>query len=304
MKLSSLFKKGSVALGAILLLLLTGMPLTYAQDAASLQAHHTSLREKLARNQFQRPLHLESRESSGYLGGSVYAEVDTPFDAAGPALQKLANWCDILILHQNVKQCLTSTTKSGDMLTVNLGRKHEQHVSHSYPVKFHYTVLVARSDYMRVMLHAEKGPMSTKDYRILLEAIPIDGKRSFMHLTYSYSYGTAAKLAMKGYLATIGNDKVGFTVSKRMSNGNVVYVDGMRGVVERNTMRYYLAIDAFLGSRLVPAAMQTEKRLNDWYTGSERYSRQLHELDRAEYLTMKRKEIHRQRTSQSVPASL
>ena len=65
-------------------------------------------------------------------------------------------------------------------------------------------------------------------------------------------------------------------------------------MVERNTMRYYLAIEAYLDALATPAPLRLDKRLNDWYASTERYPLQLHELDRNEYLTMKHKEIRRQ----------
>jgi len=103
---------------------------------------------------------------------------------------------------------------------------------------------------------------------------------------------------MQGYLATVGREKVGFTVVGRQSDGRPVYVDNVRGVVERNAMRYYLAIDAYLGSLVAPQAERQERRLVEWFDGTERYPRQLHELERDEYLAMKRGEIQRQRTAQ------
>jgi len=68
----------------------------------------------------------------------------------------------------------------------------------------------------------------------------------------------------------------------------------MRGVVERNTMRYYLAIEAFLGALSAPPQAQLEKRLHDWFAAVERYPRQLHEMDEGAYLDMKRRETRRQ----------
>lgn len=67
-------------------------------------------------------------------------------------------------------------------------------------------------------------------------------------------------------------------------------------------MRYYLAIEAFLGALSVApdqpnspnlSNARLEKALQDWFTGIERYPRQLHELQRHEYLDMKRKEYLR-----------
>jgi hypothetical protein len=68
----------------------------------------------------------------------------------------------------------------------------------------------------------------------------------------------------------------------------------MRGVVERNTMRYYLAIEAYLGALSLPPAQQFERRLADWHAGIERYPRQLHELTLGEYLDLKRAQALRQ----------
>jgi hypothetical protein len=72
----------------------------------------------------------------------------------------------------------------------------------------------------------------------------------------------------------------------------------MRGMVERNAMRYYLAVEAFLGALAVPEPERTEKRLHDWFDSTQVYARQLRELDRNEYLQMKRVEVVRQQASQ------
>jgi hypothetical protein len=118
-----------------------------------------------------------------------------------------------------------------------------------------------------------------------------------MHLSYSYGYGFAGRLAMQGYLATAGADKVGFTVTGKDGNGQPIYIGGMRGAIERNAMRYYLAIDAYLASRRAPPDQQMEKRIQTWFDATERYSRQLHEMDRATYVAMKRGEYERQQAS-------
>ncbi|MHB1592278.1 MAG: hypothetical protein ACYCTW_12225, partial [Sulfuricella sp.] len=65
---------------------------------------------------------------------------------------------------------------------------------------------------------------------------------------------------------------------------------GVRGVVERNTMRYYLAIDAYLAALTTPPKDQLEKRLQHWYNATDQYARQLHEVERDDYFKMKRKE--------------
>ena len=273
-----------------LLTAVLGLPAS-AQDAASLKARHLELREKLADNHFQRPLYLESTQTSGDLRGDVFAIVDQPFIAVLPALQGIDRWCEILILHLNVKMCTAAPQSPTTVLRLNVGRKLDQSIDDAYRVDFDYKLTAASPSFLRVQLNADSGPLSTKNYRIVLEAIPIDDRHSFLHMAYSYAYGFAARLAMEGYLGTVGRDKVGFSVGGQ-KDGKPVYVGNVRGVLERNTMRYYLAIDAYLNA---PQPHQAEKRLNDWFTSVERYPLQLHELDRNEYLEMKHREVQRQR---------
>jgi hypothetical protein len=74
----------------------------------------------------------------------------------------------------------------------------------------------------------------------------------------------------------------------------VKYIQGVRGVIERNTMRYYLAIDAYLAALNTPAENQVDKRFQNWYDSTRIYSRQLYEVEKEDYLAMKRKEYERQ----------
>jgi hypothetical protein len=264
----------------------------FAQDAATLRARHAALQEKFANNQFGRPLVLESTQTSGDLKGDVYAVVDHPFPMVQQALQSAEHWCDILILHLNVKRCRAG---SGTAKTINLsvGRKFDQPIEDAYSLNFTYRVAAATPDYLQVQLSADEGPMSTKNYRIQVEAVPVDAKRSVIHMSYAYGYGFAAKVAMQTYLSTIGSAKVGFTILER-KDGKPVYQAGVLGLLERNTMRYYLAIDAYLSAYSLPAGEQFEKRIREWYASTERYAQQLHEMEQNEYLDMKRKEMRRQ----------
>lgn len=279
-----------------MLCMLASTPLAHAQDAASLKARYASLREQLVSNQFHRPLYLESIESSNEVKGDIYALIEQPYAVAGPALRSMDHWCDILILHLNVKSCQASSQPAGDTLSLKVGRKFDRPLADAYLFEFLYTVIAATPDYLRVVLAAEAGPLGTSRYRIVLGLGALDAQRSFLHLSYAYAYGTAARAAMQSYLVTIGRTKVGFSIVGSRPNGQPIYTGGMRGVVERNTMRYYLAIEAYLGALSAPAPERLEKRLRDWHAGVERYPAQLHELELGEYLDMKRKEIQRQQT--------
>ncbi|GAB3379129.1 phospholipase D-like domain-containing protein [Azotobacter armeniacus] len=267
------------------------MPLACAQDAVALKARHAALRAQLTSNSFQRPLHIESSQTAGTLKGDIYARFEQPYAVLGPTLQDIAHWCDILILHPYVKRCRTA---AGDTLSLDIGRNFEQLLADAYPFAFRYRVVVAAPDYLHLALGAETGPLGTSRYRMVLEVVALDAQRSFLHMSYSYAYGLAARVAVRGYLATAGRDKVGFSIVGRKADGQPIHVGGMRAIVERNTMRYYLAIEAFLGALSTPSAEQHERRLELWHAGARRYPLQLQEPERDVYLEMKRKEILRQ----------
>jgi hypothetical protein len=273
------------------------MPAFAGGPGETLRARHAALAPELARNAYGRPLHIQSAQTSGDLKGEVYAVVDHPYATLDRELRGPAQWCDILILHLNVKQCRAAGNAPNSTLAVSIGKKHDQPLGDAHRVDFDYQLASATPDYLKIMLNAKQGPLGTRDYRIVVEAIPLDTGRSFIHMSYAYGYGFAARLAMQGYLGTLGSGKVGFSVVDRRPDGQPVYVDNVRGVVERNTMRYYLAIDAYLASLAASPAERQERRLREWFAATERYARQLHELELQEYLAMKRKEILRQQTA-------
>ena len=177
---------------------------------------------------------------------------------------------------------------------MSIGKKYDQPLDEAYRVTFDYRVAAQAPNYLQVRLNADKGPLSTRNYRIVLEAIPLENGRTFIHLSYSYSYGIAARVAMQGYLSTLGRDKVGFSITGQGDSGKPVYVGGLRGVAERNTMRYYLAVEAYLGALAAPPTERLEKRLRDWFALTERHPLQLHEMALDDYLVMKRRELQRQ----------
>jgi len=265
---------------------------TDTSAATILSAKYESLRDTLRHNQFQRPLTIESIESANNIKGDVYARIDHPYSTVNTALKVPANWCDILILHQNTKYCKASPGLRGTDLKMMIGKKISQPLASAYEVNLAYKVLASNPNYLAVQLITDEGPMGTKNYHILLEAIPLPNNQTFLHFTYSYDYGFSSGIALKTYLATIGSRKVGFT-SESSGHGTPAYVGGIRGMVERNTLRYYLAIDSYLGALSVAPEKQLNKRLQDWYTATEHYSRQLHEINKGAYLTMKQAEINR-----------
>lgn len=256
-------------------------------DAGSLRARYTELRDQMRGNPYGRQMHIDSAESSNSLQGDVYAVLEHPFQDVKEALQDPNAWCDIMLLPFNTKAC----EARGGHLSVRIARRPTQPADQAYRIDFGFNNVAANANYLQTRLNAGQGPFGTRDYRIDVEAVPLDGGRTFMHMSYSYGFGGAGRFAMQAYLATAGASKVGFT-----SNG-------VRGAVERNAMRYYLAIDSYLDTMNLPDPQRVERRINHWFSSTERYPRQLHEMDRATYVSMKRAEYERPMTA-SAPAPI
>jgi len=219
-----------------------------AASAATLHARYAASQARLGRNQFQRPLVLDSNETPSAVAGDIHALVNFPFETAATALGTPADWCDILLLHLNTKSCRVSGTGPGTILTVWTGIKYDQPLAEASRVDFAFRVGARSAGYLRVELHADTGPMGTRDYRITLEAIPLESGQTFIHLAFSNAYGSLGRLAMQAYFATAARDRIGFTVLDRLPDGRLRHVGGLRGAVERNVMRYYLAIESYLGA--------------------------------------------------------
>lgn len=267
-------------------------------NAAALLEKHAALAVQLTQNQYRRPLFLESSESANTVSGNAYAVLDSPFSTVSATFKSPSRWCEVLILHLNTKYCRASgADTSPSKMAVSIGTKNPQPLKAAFSLEFAYRVAAASPNYLAVQLNADKGPMSTSNYRLELQAVPLPEGKTFMYLRYSYGYGMAGRLAMQAYLATLGRGKVGFTQINPEKKSD--YVGGMRGTIERNTMRYYLAIEAYLASLSRPPAQQLDARLQYWFDATEEYPQQLHELDRPSYLTMKKSEYRRQQTSSS-----
>lgn len=266
-------------------------------SATALLDKHASLTSQLASNAFGRPLALESVQTSNRVTGNAYAVLDAPFSLVSSSLKNPKRLCDLIILHINTKYCRPTTDTSPSVLMVNFGKKNAQALGDTFALEFAMTTNVATASFLQVQLNAEQGPLGTSNYGIELAAVPLpdsNGTKTFLHLRYSYGFGLAGRMAMQAYLATAGSSKVGFTQISQ--NGQKSYVGGMRGAVERNTMRYYLAIDAYLHAMTAPQAEQQNARLEKWFDSTEQYPVQLHETDKASYLAMKKDEIKRQQS--------
>jgi hypothetical protein len=279
---------GRRTLGALLLLAgaHTGVHAADAVGADALRQRYEAASAEMAKSDFGRPMILQSSDTDSRVRGEVLALLDQPLPAVQKALQDPARWCEIMLLTPSISRC-EAQHGSPAHLAVRLSRKFDQPPDKGAAARFAFHPQASNERYTAVELDAEKGPIGTSDYRIEVEALALDERRSVLRMAYSYRYGLKASLATKAYLATKGGDKVGFT---RVDGQGDARVGGMRGSVERNAMRYYLAIEANVAQSAAntpaPAARLTAS-LDRWLDAISQYPRQLAEPDPAAYRRVK-----------------
>jgi len=262
-------------------------------DAARLLDKRTELLPQLQAKTFGEPLHLISNESGGRMSADVYADMALPFARVATVLGSAESVCRVLFLHLNVRSCQATRGAQGDVLMLSAGPKQGATAGTVYSMAYTMRVEASTAEHLRVVLVAATGPLSTSDYRIVFEATPLEGQRTFLHFAYGYNFGRLARMAMGVYLATAGRTKIGFTVVGTGKDGRPQYVQGERGSVERNVMRNYLALQAYASVATGAAPEQTEARLRAWFALTERHAAQLHELALDEYMREKHADLSR-----------
>lgn len=257
-------------------------PLHIAHEALINKYH--KVEKELLKSSLAIPFSIESSVSKTASRVDIYGTFKYPFDIVKNELLVPANWCEVLFPNINVRACTYKKLNDTWLLNIYNVDKLFEPLDDAYQLNFEYRVSELQARYFDISLTAHKGPFHTKDHEFGLEAIPLDEGSTFIHLRYSYGYSSLAYLLMKLF----GGSRIGFSVTGADGNGNPVYVDGLRGSVERNVVCYYLALLAYLDTRKVPTEQRFEKRISQWYDLAGRYKKQLIEMEKEEYLTYKR----------------
>ncbi|HEY6125840.1 MAG TPA: hypothetical protein VIV63_14410 [Steroidobacteraceae bacterium] len=253
------------------------------------------MRGQLENSSIQRGLLVESNESNSAPRGDAYAVIQYPYATVAAAFAKAENWCESMILHLNVQYCRANVDEGEPRLSAAVGKNINQPLDDTHQISFSYEVKASTADFFGVELVAADGPLGTSDYRIALELVALPDDRTFMHIQYSYTQGALARYASGVYFSTTGRDKVGFTWIQDEGDAPEL-VRGTRGALERNTMRYYLAFDAYLRSLNMPEPQRFERSLEIWFADTERFARQLREIKHDDYIAMKRDQYLRQQS--------
>jgi hypothetical protein len=285
---------------SIVALLLTALGLAAAAQASTatesgrtqLLAAYRLLGPRLQQGTGGAPLTVQTSSRDGLLLGDAYAILDHPYGKVSEALRDGRNWCEILPLHLNVKACTSQTLGSGTRLTVYAGRKTYQPPGQARALHYTYRVLSLDGEYFNATLAADEAAANSPP--MALEAVPLNATQTLMHARYASQTPLWLRIATDSYFATVGARKVGFSSTGTGQYGTPVYIGGLHGAVERNTLRYYLALETYLSTERAPETGRYDLRLNRWFDLTERNPEQLHEMSKADYLRAKRKERRQQ----------
>ena len=254
-----------------------------------LSSYYHELQEAAKHGPFGLPLQVRTEERQNLVSAEVHGIIDHPIEAFGAAVAEPASWCDFIPLNLNIKACTIQRNAQEALLTLYIGGKGYLSPEAASQQPYRFLVRERQPKYVAVSLSALQGLLGTKAHQLEFEAASVDG-RTVVALRSSYEQSAVSKLATAIYLATVGRDKVGFSRERVGPDGQASFVRGAQGMIERNLMRYYLVLKAFLDTQALPDSGRFEARISTFYDLMERYPAQLHEMERAEYLDVKRRE--------------
>jgi hypothetical protein len=288
----------SVATALVLtvgLIVVTASPLPAEHPARSIAGLSPSIQKELDASPFGIPLLVSSEEGQGRLSGEVLGVLERPFEEVTGLLSQACSWCDIGLLHLNTKAC--GCVPGG--VTLYAGRKHYQEPGQAERIDYRFSRTLG-DGHLAVVLESEGGPLGTTAYSIVAEASPLDTGRTLLRFRYGHGYGIRARVAMQAYLATLGSGKQGLSTEGVDAQGKPVPTSGMKGVIERNALRYYYAVQAVLETRHLPEERRMADAARAWFELTQRHP-QLWELSMEEYLGNKTREIENSRSLHRQP---
>ncbi len=243
-------------------------------------------------------IHIQSSVNKDRLHADVYAVKNIAFEQLVKKINRPKQWCRFITLHLNIKACVYRLEPEAG-LSFYAGRKFYEPAENAFELSYRFTVKTKTENYFELLLSANEGPFSTRDYQIKLEVLKT-GDDVLLHMSLSYLSSFTSRLGTSVYLSTIGSDKVGFSQQKS-ADGGVKFIQGVEGIIERNVMRYFLALSVYLENG------DQQQMVERWFDATEQYARQLNEVEKKDYLQAKHQEYQQQaemqqRVNQKLPA--
>ena len=274
--------------------------ISYGDDSShskpeSLLDKYHEIKTELDKNSGPVSFYVESSVNKNASRVDIYGIMKYSFDIVKKELLIPTNWCRIVLSHPDVRACTYEKVNDSWLLNIYHSDKFSEPFEDAYQMKFVYLVSALQPVYFDVALAAHKGPYHTKDHEFGFEAIPLGENMTFMHLRYSFRYSALGYFFMKIF----GGTKIGFSIIGTDRDGNPVYAEGLRGLVERDVVCYCLATLAYFDTLDVPYDQRFESRIRQWYALTVPFKKQFYDMTKEEYLTYKSKDWESQRRLQA-----
>jgi hypothetical protein len=253
------------------------------------------IEKELEKNSGPFPFYIESSENKNAAHVDIYGTIKYPFEMVQKEFLVPTNWCDVLLPHPDVRACTYKKVIDTWLLNIYNVDKSSELLEDAYQMKFVYRVSVLQPVYFDIVLTAHEGPSHTRDHQFRLEAIPLEKNITFIHLRYSFGYSALGYFLMKIF----GGSRIGFSITGTDSVGNPIYVEGLRGSVERYVVSDYLAIVAYFDTLKAPPDQRFEKRISQWYDLMAGFKKQLFEITKEKYLKYKSWDLENQQRLQN-----
>jgi len=265
-------------------------------DAIAATWPDTSLSESLINADIQQPFPLAvvSQLEEDLARVAISATIPVEFDQLRAFYRDDSNWCHGFIANIYVKACY----KKGDLVRIFYDNNDAyQELSSAFRFDYRIEGQSLDANELLISLVAESGPLGSKDYRLRIEAQATTDNQSNIRLVYQSRYGFVARSALFIYLKTLGSGKIGFS---HEPNGQPV--KGIRGILERNAMRYLLALCAYFANRNPLKTLQDT--LKNWHDYARVFNKELQEIDWIDYQKLKLQEYQDQQKLQQYQGEL
>jgi hypothetical protein len=258
-----------------------------------LSGRYPELQEAARRGPFGLPLQVHSEERETRISAEIHGIIDHPFRALAATFTEPGGWCNFLVLNPNIKTCTFRREAQEILLTLYIGSKSYRAPESATEQVYRFLVRARHPEYAAISLTAAQGLLGTTAHRFEFEAGSVAGK-TVVALSSSFEPSVLSRLLTGIYLTTLGRYKIGFSREATEAGVPAGYVRGVKGMIERNAMRYYLALKAFLETSDLPAGRQFEARASLVYDLMDLYPAQLRQMDKAEFLDIKSREYQNQ----------
>ena len=241
-------------------------------------------RPRMAASVFHRPLAVESRDADGRMSGEIAGDLGHPFASIARRLIEPAAWCDVIVLHINVKGCAAQ----GNAVTVYSGRKFYEPLDRTYALRYTFRAVAVRPDYLRIELadrrkRAATAPATTNScWRPCRRANARSSPCAMRSGRRSRAVSPPPR-TWPPWAAASPDSRSSAGTATAAPNGSVASAASC----ERNAMRNFLALDAWLATCDARDAELTLRRMAA-LTGQ--YPAQLVEMPADEYVEMKQRE--------------